>query len=378
MRHLYYVIAAFFLFSGCQNSSSGDSGDFSPARRCPDSKNFFSEIRNFGDLLRSECDSVAAALNDPILTAVTREFGPSKIPINQLPFKSAVAVANIKPWSSWWFPRREDILFSGGSSSALGKYDVVRKKIYSKENKPTPASATDYERGVYNPAVAAWEGLCDAWAIASIAMPEPKRGVKVSFTLSSVTFNISELKGLLLKTFEGVDEKYLKFYGQKFTGSNSSWVYPDIFPEQFHRFLEVQLFERREPFIMDHDAGVEVWNVPVFKANFIASALPDDPNAVLIKAFVFTVEPSLNNDKDFVGSREAVREYNYVLQGSRDDSGHLTVKSGYWVKSSGGVDSRRDHPDYMMRILEPKNIVRKSWNPEIDIEVVDRILEKSY
>lgn len=377
MRYIILLIVAFFLFSGCGSNNNSDNDGNTLARACPDSKNFVNEVQNYGDFLRSECDSVAAALNDPILTAVTREFGSTSIALDRLPYKSDVGQATRKPWSSWWYPKREDTLFRGGDSSPLGKYDIVRKKMYSKQDKPSPNSAADWEQRGYNPAVVAWEGLCDAWALASITTPEPSRGVKVSFTMTSVVFDVEDLKAILLKTFEAVDDTSLKYYGQKFTGSNTSWIYPDIFPEQFHRFVEKQIFEKGEPFIMDHDASHEVWNVPVYKANYTMTALPDDPNAVLVKMWIFTAEPTLANDKNFVGTREAIREYNYVLQGRRE-GGNLIVTSGYWVRSSNGVDSRRDHPDYLIRIVDPQKLIRKSWNPEIDVEVVDKILEKSF
>ena len=85
-----------------------------------------------------------------------------------------------------------------------------------------------------------------------------------------------------------------------------------------------------------------------------------------------------SNEKEFVGTKEGVREYDYVLVGSRNDHGDLVITSGYWVKGPDGLDSRRDHPDYLTKISNPEKLERKSWNPGISIKLVDEILSKSY
>ena len=54
------------------------------------------------------------------------------------------------------------------------------------------------------------------------------------------------------------------------------------------------------------------------------------------------------------------------------------VESGYWVKGPDGTDSRKDHPDYVLKIQEPGPLTRKSFNPEIEIEIVDEILSRAY
>jgi len=320
-------------------------------------------------------------MDDPALTAVTDEYGQSVISMQNLPVRSTVAVGKPKPWSSWWYPKKEDDLFTdrnGYGSATFSKYDAIRAAISDAENKPRPPAAVDFERKQYNPRAALWEGLCDAWAIAAIVNPEPKKEATVTVGRFFVKFSIRDLKGLLLKTFEAVDDTAFKFYGQKFTGNYNGWILPDIFPDQFHRFIEVQLFERQQPFVMDHDPGVEVWNVPVYKANFLMEAIPDDPNAVFVRTWLYSAESSMVTEKDFVGTREAVREYDYILRGTRNALGYLVVESGYWVKGPDGVDSRKDHPDYLIQIPDPSQIRRKSWNPEIDVAVVDRILSGAY
>jgi hypothetical protein len=250
--------------------------------------------------------------------------------------------------------------------STLGKYDLVNG-----------TKAAEYARGKYDPKAKLWEGLCDAWSLASILSPEPKNPVVVSANGTDVEFTVADLKALQLMTYEAVDDSSLKYYGQKFTGNSEGWVYIDIFPEQFHRFLEVELFQNKRPFIMDHDPGVEVWNNPIFKANYTMEKIPNQPNAVFVRTWVYAAEVSPEAQKNFVGTREVVREYNYILTGDLGPDGNLVVKSGYWVIGPDGVDSRKDHPDNLIRV-DPEKIVRKSWNPEIDVKAVDSILERSY
>lgn len=342
---------------------------------------FLINLRDFADIMRITDSSIDKFLDDPSLTSVTREFGPVVIPLKQLPFRSGLGASEIKPWSSWWYPKKDDVLFKDPSNKILSlfsKYDFYRKKRSEAAHERAPGSASEWERSHYNPKSLPWEGLCDAWSIASISKPEPKRPVTVTAKGKSVTFSVGELKALLLKTYEAVDDQGLKYYGQKFTGDFNGWIYPDIFPEQFHRFLEVQIFKNRQSFIMDHDPGVEVWNNPVFKANYVIEKVPDNANAVLVKAWLYTAEPTQSAEKDLVGTREAMREYTYILTGTQNANGDLVVNAGYWIKGASGNDSRKDHPDYFIQIAHPENLVRKSWNPEIDVTVVDEILKQSY
>ncbi len=378
-------------------------GDFIPALPALGPEVFIN-LRDFGDLIRAErsrpgveakapqeTESFYAALNqsilqDPTLTSVTREYGPTVIPNQAFPQKSGTIAASTIPWSSWWYPRDEDYLFNDGNGrSPLSKYDLVRSSIKLASFGGSSAvgavadAAAAFERKNYYAGSQPWEGLCDAWSLAAISKPEPKRPVTVSFRGGgSITFRISDLKALLFKTYEAVETTGIKYYGQRFTGDENGWIHPDIFPDQFHRFIEIQILQNRKPFVMDHDSGVEVWNVPVFKAKTVIDQVPNDPNAVFVRTWVATAESPSANEKEFLGTKEVLREYNYVLRGTRNDKGGLVVNSGYWVKGPTGVDSRRDHPDYFLQVPDPSQLVRKSWNPEIEVAIVDRILEKSY
>ncbi|MBX9769595.1 MAG: hypothetical protein K2X47_20125 [Bdellovibrionales bacterium] len=369
MRSFFRAMLSLALF-GCGQLDLTKHDFQTPAY---EGKDLMIGIRDFADSLRLQISD--PLLNDPALSAVTKEYGPTIIQ-NNLPLRSGVAVSAVKPWSSWWFPKRDPEIFSdsrGTLWSALEKYDIVRERRQKNAN-----SALDYERNNHNPNSLAWEGLCDAWSIASISKPEPMRPVTIRAGKRNVTFTVSELKALLLKTYEAVEDAGLKYYGQKFTGTFSGWIHPDIFPEQFHRLIEIQLFRDKLPLIMDHDPGVEVWNVPIFKANYLMEAIPNQPDKVFVRAWVYTAEPTKSENRDDTGTRESVREYNYVLQGTRNAAGALVVNSGYWIKGPDGVDSRKDHPDYMINADLSGKLVRNSWNPELDIDLVDEILAASY
>jgi hypothetical protein len=311
-------------------------------------------------------------INDPALYPATREFGPTVIPLASLPFESEVAVASRKPWSSYWFPKSDRSLFDGESSS-LGKYDLARATLTD-----APSAAAVWEKDHYNPDAPGWEGLCDAWAIAAILFPEPtqERNLRLNggyhhFSNRKVSFSVGDQKALLLKSVESLPPDSIKVYGQKFLGDFDGWIYPDLLPQELHRFLEKQLFEGHQPFVMDHDPGVEVWSEPVYKANYAMRAVPGKPNAVFVRLWLYSAAPLRAEEKDRVGTKDIVREYNYYLYGEPDGHGNLVVSSGEWAKGDL-VDSRQDHPDYVF-VLKPE-AKRHSANPEIDASIVNQIL----
>lgn len=340
------------------------------------------KVKEDADIFRNDPE-ISPYLSDPAFTAVTREHGLSVIKVRDLPFKSSVAAAPKKPWSSWWYPKIDDFMFRDRDEHTLApltKYDKVRMGKFkdSGSTEPAPSSAAEFEQKLYNPSSLAWEGLCDAWALSSILEKEPRKPVTYIIDNEEITFTVADLKALLLKTYEAVDDSGLKFYGQKFMGDERGWIYPDIFPDQFHRLLEVQLFERKRPFIMDHDPGPQVWNVPVYKANFLMENVPQEPDSILVTAWVYYANSIHSYEKDFIGTKVVLREYQYILKGKRDAIGNLVVTTGQWVKGSIGVDSRKDHPDYVIQLPDSDQLTRKSLNPEIDIKLVDEILSQSY
>ena len=337
----------------------------------------------FGDFFQGTLDFTFGGndnpLADPALTAVTRDLGPTVIDLKTLPFRSGKVDTGVQAWSSWWFPKREDVLFKD-KNSALRKYDYLADKWSGRLGVQKPPSAAEFEAQQYNANSQLWEGLCDAWAIASITSAEPKKPQSWTFDAgifnkgTKIEFSIGELKALLLMTYANVDTSGLKIYGQRFTGDENSWIYPDIFPDQFHRFVVNQIFEKRQPFIMDHDAGVEVWNVPVYAANYLVSMI--DKNSLMVRMFLYTADSAQTGERDFVGTKELLREYNYVLTGTTDAQQRFTVTGGYWTVGPTGVNSRHDHPDYVIAV-DRSLVKRAASNPGISIPIVDEILKGS-
>ena len=324
-------------------------------------------------------DAISKDELENVVLKVTRTFGNTKIRMSDLPITSIAAEAKSKPWSSWWFPMSERELFEAQDHrSPLEKYDLYRKSKFRREG-----SAADEERNKFSPRSVSWAGLCSEWALASTLFLEPKnqvlKGLRSGLFVrnTSVEFSPYDLKALLIKTFEGVPDSDLDYYGQKFTGDQDGWIHPDLFPEQFHRFVEVQLFEKKQAFVMDHDAGLEIWSVPVFRANYRLEEVAGNKNAVRVRMWIYSAAPLNPNEKYNVGTKELMREYQYVLIGTRSGD-DLEVTSGVWIRGENGVDSRKDHPDYVIAMPRFDRTKRSSFNSFIDVDVVDDILEGSF
>jgi len=269
------------------------------------------------------------------------------------------AEATTKPWSSWWFPSWDDFLFAerNGELSPLQKYDLYSSTF---QRKTTTAAA--YEReNLYDARAEMWSGLCFAWALASILEPEPNRPI----VHGSLRLKVGDLKALLLKTYEAVTDA--PTVGDR---NDGSWddEYEDILPHTFHRVLVVELFKNRRPFIIDKDAGHEVWNVPVYKAITKIKRDRSARNVVHVRTVLFVASPDVKT-YDYVGTELTTREYTYDLRGTWQGN-RFVVGGGAWTGNSRG-----DHPDFV--ILPSDKVKRASFNPEIDIETVDAMLKRA-
>ena len=287
--------------------------------------------------------------------AVTEKYG--KLIVEEGDF---TAEADFKPWSSWWFPKFEKTMFEDkgrNNLSPLSKYDRFARKSGQRR-----ADARNFEeKNLYQDRAPLWVGLCDAWALASIMEVEPKRPVRKK----GIYFEVKDLKALLIKTYAKTDFK--GHFGQR---NNGQWDdhYEDIYPDQFHKFFQAQLFRKGKPFLMDYEAGVEVWNVPVFKVKTKITADPNRNNVVNVKTFVWYASPFVQ-EMAFVGIKPVIKIYDYQLFGRWTRRG-FEVNGGQWMKQS-----RRDHPDFVM--VKPSEVERGSFNKELQIDMVDKILKGS-
>jgi len=338
------LVACLFVMAGC-----GVDG-YSPA---PDSEECGDDCENGGNP-----DNGGGSTNNGGGNTATGGSTATGAPKYWIPSGERTAIAQKKPWSSWWYPLWQDTMFQGenGEMSPLEKYDAYNAKADAGRHRTTAAA---YERTkIYDPRAASWAGLCDAWALAAILEPEPTRSVR----REDITFNVGDQKALLLKTYEKVPP--LKLVGNRFDGEWDD-VYEDVLPNDLHRVIEEELITKRRAFIIDEDAGPEVWNEPVWKTIVRVEHDPDNPNLAHVHAWLFLASPHVD-DRDYVGTIEDSREYTYDLEGVWKDE-QFGVTAGKWTDRS-----QWDHPDYAIAV--PDKVNRGSYNPQIHPEIIDRIL----
>jgi len=252
------------------------------------------------------------------------------------------AEARKKPWSSWWYPLWQDTLFKGKENqpSTLEKYDAYAAQFLRKTTK-----AAAYERDhLFDPRAASWAGLCDAWALAAILEPEPTAVAQHG----QIRFTVGDQKALLLKTYEKVPA--LSLVGTRFDGEWDD-VYDDVHPHDLHRVIETELLAKRRAFIIDEDAGPEVWNEPAWKVITRIERDASDDTVAHVRTWLFLASPHVD-DRDFVGTVEDSREYTYDLVGGWDGN-RFGVRSSKWTDRS-----QWDHPDYVIPIRSFRSAIR--------------------
>ena len=282
---------------------------------------------------------------------VTKEFGPLFVQEGEFKGKSKII-----PWSSWWYPAKDKYLFENIDPKKLAplqKYDLYIKRTYG-EN---PGAAFFEETEIYDPSEVNWAGLCHAWAVASVLHPEPRNKI----IHQKVTFSVADQKALLLKSYEDVSD--LKYFGDRYDGGFDD-EFDDIYPEQFHRFAQVFLFEKKLPFIMDYDPSYPVWTVPVFEIKFKIDKI--DQNTAHVQAWVTTAS-SFVEDPNFLGTKKSVKYYEYELFGSWLGPNFLVTDS-QWVN-----DAIYDHPDFL--IAYPDHVKRASRNKKLEITKIDELIQ---
>jgi hypothetical protein len=279
---------------------------------------------------------------------VTDKFGSLTFDTGEFKYDS-----EMRPWSSWWFPSIDRELFIDENSSApLEKYDEY---VLLKHNEVVE-SAYFEDSNLFNAIQAPWAGLCHAWAVASLLHREPSRQI----TKEGMSFSTGDQKALLLKSYENVSN--LEIYGQRYDGLFGN-DFEDIYPDQFHRFLQIHLRDEKKAFIMDYDSSYPVWTVPVYKSK--SSIVKKDSNTVSVKTWVTYASPFV--EKSFVGTRQVVKTYTYDLFGSWKN-GVFNVSDSEWTETS-----IHDHPDYVISF--PQAAIRGSYNTEMKVDLVDEILK---
>ncbi|EEY53793.1 transglutaminase elicitor-like protein [Phytophthora infestans T30-4] len=112
-----------------------------------------------------------------------------------------------------------------------------------------------------------WYGICDAWAPASIFEQEPNCPV----TFNGVTFQPMDVKALMTDVYDNVNVSAVyageRYYGTDDSideyGSHTDYTYRDLNPGLLHIVATNLSGLLKKTFIIDRDAGAEVWNQPV-------------------------------------------------------------------------------------------------------------------
>ncbi|MGK5086237.1 hypothetical protein WDW86_01660 [Bdellovibrionota bacterium FG-2] len=310
-------------------------------------------------------------------TPVTAELPPAVVPPNTGVVSSSHLLsvregsfdgqASVRPWSAWWYPIRERVLFEDAKpgNSPLEKWDrYVTLSQVSAGPSPLPSSlsaSAKFEReNIYDPNAVGWEGLCNAWALASVLEPEPVSAV----SYRNVQFNVGDLKALLIKSYARVEG--LTYLGQRFDGDRSS-VFEDMAPQLFHQALKSEIIEKHKPIIIDKDPGIPVWNTPVWKAQLLVVADSADSHVMHVTAWIGGVSPFVR-ELNFVGTLGVNFQYTYDLYGEFGLDGSFGVTGGKWTGAS-----EDDHPDFVTLVPDAKP-VRKSRNPYVDPTRVDELM----
>lgn len=287
-------------------------------------------------------------------TKATKDFGALIVKPGQVEFGSEKA-----PWSSWWFPSKETYLFRaiGEKPAPLQKYDA-----YAKKRGNTTYAARYEEEELWESDANNWEGLCHAWAMASIVEPEPRRAK----TAEGIVFDVGDQKALLIKTYEETNNS--SYYGQRYDAAFGS-VFEDVYADQFHRVLQTMLVEQGRPFIIDKEPGVQVWSIPIYEGNMKIETDAADPRIFHVTVGLNGASPFVDR-YDYVGTLPLTFEYTYDLYGKPQDDGSLLVEYGTWTGTS-----RDYHPDFVTVPGGEGEIQHRSRNKHLSPSIVYEIVK---
>jgi hypothetical protein len=284
-------------------------------------------------------------------------IGPSELNAEDKPIHSSVEAKGEKPWTGYWYPSQKDTMF-GAEDSTLQKYDRYLTR------KGRSAGATAIEKEKYSPLAPEWAGLCDAWSMAAIAELEPKHSV----VREGITFEISDIKALLTKKYEGFEPV---MYGSRYNGTvETDGEIDDIRPEAMHQLIVSSLAQDGRSLIVDDDPAFEVWNKPLYAMRWTVTQDPTIASAYLVKAWPKMVRNRSEvseNPTDVYDVKAPSWEYRLYVDRSQvgADGKSYKVIYGEWL------DKTRDiHPD--MALFLPKEAVLHPRN-QVIADTVDLI-----
>ncbi len=295
--------------------------------------------------------------------SVLADYGPLRVPTAGRVERES----ELKPWSSYFFPLRDPILFGDErgeptSDSPLAKFDSALKRARLSEGSATQEEKQAWDLG--GRWASSWEGLCHAWAFASLLEREPRE----ARTWQGVTFSVADQKALLLKTYELAQPEV--HYGVNFrVGPDADWT--AIHAEEFHRFVQAELFEKGNPFIMDSDPTDQIWNYPVWYARSDYRVDAADATRVHVTTRLAAAGLWDRSERDRTGSALHPFEYTYDLIGAPAADGFVEVVYGEWT----GNSYRLAHPNYLIPM--PQKLKRESLNRYLSPQRVDQVLGRA-
>ena len=258
---------------------------------------------------------------------VYKDFGDLYIneTLNESGNVASKEVSVKRPWSGYWLPFRDRSLYEG-KNSPLGKMDqIVRYLGYDSSIARTQKKTF----GIYS--ADGWEGLCDAWALAAVMSPEPKK----SRNVYGIDFSVADQKALL--TFSHAKYPYIQ-YGITYRGdANTDGTLQDLKPEAFHQIVTKVLGKQKRALIVDETAGVEIWNKPLYSYRWRISKDPEYDFAYLVKAFPLLVKQRETSSSKPTGIDDTLAPiYNYRLYVDKNvkKDGKFRVIAGQWLGKS--------------------------------------------
>ncbi len=269
-----------------------------------------------------------------------------------------------KPWSGYWYPFTNRSLYDNQNQSPLEKYDTLMTKL---GHNSSSSSEEKRRRQSLNPA--SWEGLCDAWSLASISTSEPRE----SKTIEGITFSPADQKALY--TFSHLKLPY-KQYGITYRGdADTDGTYQDIKPEAFHKIVTSTLSKQKKALIVDDMAGVQIWNKPLYRYRWKVTQDPDMDCAFLVKAYPWLIKERSQESDRPTSSRDTIAPiYYYRLYVDKtisNSKGYLVI-AGQWIK-----ESYRDHPDTVKVLLDESHLGSHNKEFNKNIKTFERLFISS-
>ena len=270
-----------------------------------------------------------------------------------------------KPWAGHWYPYSRKNLYEDKKNSPLAKFDRLVNYVVGGHASKARAYQETMMRGLGG---TSWEGLCDAWAFASVMSDEPTEELNIN----GIHFSIADQKALL--TFSHLKYPFTQYGLQYAGGIKTDGTYDDIKPEAFHRVITSVLGVQKRAVVIDDMAGVEVWNKPLYKYRWKVQKDPYKRNAYLVTAYTWLVKERSKETNKLTNSRDILAPsyfYRLYVDKASVNNGKYLVVAGEWIGRS-----RTDHPDNI-KVPHTKGSLG-SHNPEFNknLNVIERYFLK--